>query len=70
MFSSILTWLSTNVGDMFTFFGDLLAGPVSMFYDSTGGALTDLGELLLMGALVGLGLFAIKWVRSVIPFLR
>lgn len=70
MFSTILTWLSTNVSAVFTFFGDLLGGPISLFYDSVGGELTELGELLLMGALVGLALFAIRWVRGVIPFLR
>jgi len=70
MFSGILTWLSTNVGAVFTFFGDLLGGPISLFWDSTTSALTELGELLLMGALVGLALFAIRWVRGVIPFLK
>lgn len=70
MFSDILTFLSTGITDVFTFFADVFGGGIGMFYDSVGGALTELGELLLLGALVGLSLWGIKFVRSMIPFLK
>lgn len=70
MFSAILTFLGTGITDVFDFFGDVMTGGISLFYDSVGTSLTELGELLLIGALVGLALWGISFVRSMIPFLK
>jgi len=76
MFSDIMTWLGDNVSAVFELLGDVLAGPIAMFWTASPDAgvtpseLTELGELLLMGALIGLAYFAIRFVRSMIPFLK
>ena len=68
MFDAILQFLTDGIGAVFTFFGDVLTGGISLFY--TESAITELGELLLLGALVGLAYWGIKFVRSMIPFVR
>ena len=66
MFSAILTFLTTNVATAFTFIGDLLEGGITLIYDGT--ALTQLGQLVLLTALIGLGLWGLNFVISMIPF--
>lgn len=68
MFGVILTFLTTNVPLFFAFLTDLMSGAVGLIYDGT--ALTDFGELVLLGAIVGLGYFALRWILSLIPFAR
>lgn len=70
MFAVVLTFLSTNIGSVFTLIGDVVSGPIPVFYDSVGGALTDVGELTLLGAIIGLGWFGLRWVLKLIPFAR
>jgi len=66
MFASILAFLTTNVSTAFTFIGDLLSGGITLIYDGT--ALTELGQLVLLTSLIGLGLWGLNFVISMIPF--
>lgn len=68
MFNVILTFLETGVTAAFTFIGNLLSGGITLIYDGT--ALTDLGELVLLTSLIGLGLWGLNFVISMIPFTR
>ena len=68
MFASSLAFLTTNVAIAFTFIGDLLSGGITLIYDGT--ALTDLGELVLLTSLIGLGLWGLNFVISMIPFTK
>lgn len=68
MFSAILTFLTTNVATAFTFIGDLLSGGIELIYSGT--ALTELGQLILLTSLIGLGLWGLNFVISMIPFTR
>ena len=70
MFSAVLTFISTNIGDVFDLIGDIITGSITIFYDSVGTALTDAGELMLPGALVGLAWFGLRWLMSLIPFAK
>ena len=69
MFNDVLTFLSDGITAVFTFFGTVFSGGISIFWVTETG-LTDLGELLLMGALIGLGLWGINFIRRMIPFVR
>ena len=66
MFSAILTYIGNGITDVFTLFGSVFSGGIALFWDGT--ALTDLGEIMLLGAIVGLVLMGIKFIRSMIPF--
>lgn len=68
MFQVILTFLSTNVTAAFTFIGGILEGGITLIYDGT--VLTDLGQLVLLTALIGLALWGLNFVISMIPFTR
>jgi len=74
MFASILAFLTTNVSNAFTFIGNLLSGGISLIYADPDGAgvlpyaLTELGELILLTSLIGLGLWGLNFVISMIPF--
>jgi len=68
MFAVIMTFLTTNIPTFFTFLTGLMSGAVGLIYDGT--ILTDFGELVLLGAIVGLGYFALRWILSLIPFAR
>ena len=68
MFAVITAFLTTNVATAFTFIGTILTGGISLIYDGT--ALTDLGELWFLTALIGLGLWGLNYVRDMIPFTR
>ncbi|MEM0173112.1 MAG: hypothetical protein QXI16_01235 [Sulfolobaceae archaeon] len=70
MFQSILDFLSTNVTSAFAFIGDLLTGGVSLIYGGEPAGLTDLGQLVLLTALIGLGLWGLNFVISMLPFTR
>jgi hypothetical protein len=66
MFASIPAFLTTNVSTAFTFIGGLLSGGITLIYDGT--ALTELGQLVLLTSLIGLGLWGLNFVISMIPF--
>ena len=68
MFAAIMTFLTTNFPTFITFLGGVLDGGIDLIY--TGSALTDTGEMLLLGSIVGLGMFALRFVRSLIPFIN
>ena len=69
MFNAILDFLGSGIAAVFTLFGNVFTGGIGLIWvEGTG--LTDLGELLLLGAVVGLALWGINFVRSMIPFLR
>ena len=68
MFDGILSFLTDTIGSVFTFFGNVFTGGIGLFWDGT--VVTELGELMLLGAAVGLVLFGIRFVRSMIPFIR
>ena len=68
MFSAIMTFLTTNFPTFMTFLGDVLGGGIGLIYDGT--SLTDAGEVMLLASIVGLGLFALRWIRSMIPFVN
>jgi hypothetical protein len=68
MFASILTFLTTNVATAFTFIGNLLSGGIELIYGGEPAALTDLGQLVLLTSLIGLGLWGLNFVISMIPF--
>ena len=74
MLNVILTFLGDGMASVFTFFGNVFGGGISVFYDATlnagAGGMTEVGELLLLGALIGLALWGLNFVRSMIPFLR
>ena len=70
MFAEVLSFLETNIPSVFTLITAIVSGPISIFYDSVGGALTDVGELTLLGAIIGLGWFGLRWVLKLIPFAR
>ncbi|MFW6046906.1 MAG: hypothetical protein ACOCP4_03860 [Candidatus Woesearchaeota archaeon] len=66
MLQAILDFIGDGIGGVMDLFGDAMTGFVALVYD--GSAITELGELLLMGAVVGMALFGIRFVRSMIPF--
>jgi len=76
MFGAILSFLTTNVASAFTFIGGLLQGGIKLIYADPDGvgalpaSLTDLGQLILLTALIGLGLWGLNFVISMIPFTK
>jgi len=68
MFAAILSFITTNLPSVFTMVGGVISGPIVIFYASE--ALTDAGELVLLGAIVGLAFFGLRWLLSLIPFAR
>ena len=68
MFSAILAFLTTNVATAFSFIGLLLTGGIELIYGGTPAALTELGQLVLLTSLIGLGLWGLNFVISMIPF--
>ena len=70
MFSSILSYISTELPSVFTVIGNALTGAISVFWDATNSQLTDLGEVMLLSAVVGLVLFGIRFIRRMIPFVK
>jgi len=68
MLSGIFTFLGTAAGEFFTFLGTLLASPIALVWNSTTSKLEPFGELLLIGSVVGVGMFALRWILSLIPF--
>lgn len=74
VFAVIVTFLKTGLTSVFELFGSSFTGFISMIYASPDGtapkALTELGDLLLMGAVVGLAYMGIRFVRSMIPFVK
>jgi len=73
-FETILSYVGNGAEAVFAMFGKVLGGPISLFWASPDGTapeeITILGEILLLSAIVGIALFAMKWIRSMIPFLR
>jgi hypothetical protein len=70
MFGALIQYISNGIGDVFALFGDVLVGGVSLFWDSGAEELTQLGEIMLLSAIVGLVLFGIRFIRNVIPFVK
>jgi hypothetical protein len=70
MLSAILTYIGNGITDVFDLFGDVLVGGVALFWNSTTSALTELGEVMLLSAIVGLVLFGIRFIRRMIPFVK
>ena len=70
MFSAILTYISNGLTDVFDLIGDALTGGIALFWDASTSALTDLGEVMLLSAVVGLVLFGIRFIRRMIPFVK
>lgn len=68
MFAVIMTFLTTNIPLFLAVLGDVLDGGIGLIYD--GAALTDAGEIMLLGSVVGLGMFSLRFVRSLIPFIN
>ena len=68
MISAIFTFLTTNVPLFLAMLGGFFEDAVGLIYSDA--ALTDLGELVLLGAIVGLGYFVLRWILSLIPFAR
>lgn len=74
MFEAILDYIGAGISGVISLFGQAMGSGISLFWDeslNTGaGGLTSLGELLLLSAIVGLALFGIKFIRSMIPFVK
>lgn len=71
MFAVIVAFLKTGLTSVFDLFSSAFTGFIGMIYVKTPApALTELGELLLMGAVVGLAYMGIRFVRSMIPFVK
>ena len=82
MFSAIIGFLTTNFPTFMTFLGNVLQGGIGIIIDRDPGVdtilntaddvitLTNAGEIMLLGSIVGLGLFALRWIRSMIPFVN
>lgn len=70
MFSAILTYISNGLTDVFDLIGDALTGGIALFWDASASSLTDLGEVMLLSAVVGLVLFGIRFIRRMIPFVK
>lgn len=68
MFTGIITFLETNLTDVFDLFLAVLSGGISIIWNGT--ALTSAGELVLLSAVVGLAMFGLRWIRSIIPFVN
>jgi hypothetical protein len=68
MFSALLTFIGNGLSGVFGLIGNAMSGGVNLFYDA--GAITELGEVLLLSAVVGLALFGIRFIRGAIPFLK
>jgi hypothetical protein len=66
MLQGIFTFLGTAATAFFGFLGDLLGGPIAIIWNGT--TLEPFGELLLIGSVVGVGMFALRWILSLIPF--
>jgi len=82
MFGAIMAFMTTNFPTFISMLGDVLSGGVDLIISQSAGVdtimdtaddvytLTDTGSMLLLGSVVGLGLFALRFVRSLIPFLN
>lgn len=70
MFDGVLSFLESNLPSVFDFIGEILTGGIGLIWDDSAAELTQLGELTLLGAAVGLAFFGLRWIRSMIPFMR
>lgn len=74
MFSGIISFLNTNAPEVFTLFLTVLGGGIDVLWDSTAnagsGGLTNVGEITLLSSIVGLAMFGLRWIRSLIPFVN
>ena len=70
MFAAIITFLTAGFADVIDLYLAVFNGGITLFYDSVGAALTDVGEVLLMGALVSLAVYGVDLIRSLIPRLH
>ena len=70
MLNAITAYLSEGLSAVFSLFGDAMGGGIALFWNATESALTSLGEIMLLTAIVGLVVFGIKFIRSAIPFVK
>jgi hypothetical protein len=70
MFGALIDYIGAGVTDVFSLFGEVLGGGIALFWDESISELTNLGEVMLLSAIVGLVLFGIKFIRNVIPFVK
>lgn len=74
MFQAILTYIGDGIAGVIDLFAKAMGSGIGLFWDETlntgAGGLTQLGEILLLSAIVGLALFGIKFIRSMIPFVK
>jgi hypothetical protein len=70
MFSALIDYIGAGITDVFSLFGEVLGGGIALFWDESLGSLTNLGEVMLLSAIVGLVLFGIQFIRNTIPFIK
>jgi hypothetical protein len=70
MFGALIQYISDGISDVFSLFGDVLGGGIALFWNETNSELTNLGEVMLLSAIVGLVLFGIQFIRNTIPFIK
>lgn len=71
MLEGIFTFLGNAAESVFTFFSGLITGGIGIIWTTTPApGLTDFGELVLVGAAISVGFFALRWVLRLIPFAR
>ena len=70
MFEAILSYIGSGIAGVIDLFANAMGSGIGLFWDETATALTGLGELMLLSAVVGLALFGIKFIRGMIPFVK
>jgi hypothetical protein len=70
MFEAILTYIGAGLGGVFGLFTNVFNDGIGLFWDDTLSQLTQLGELLVLSAIVGLAMFGMRFIRGMIPFVK
>ncbi|MEM0173487.1 MAG: hypothetical protein QXI16_03155, partial [Sulfolobaceae archaeon] len=60
----------SGVTAVFGLITNLMTGGIGLFYDTTASKITDMGELALLGGIIGLGFMALNWVFRLIPYAK
>lgn len=66
MVADIFEVISSAVTSFASALASAVTSITALFYDSTAGAMTFLGVLLLIGAGVGLIYFVVRWISSLV----